>query len=134
MGFHPATGDPGVLAEHITIPADTIVIFAGGRPLPSQNVAQGGPGGWSASYIQAAWIDQLMNRGQAGITDGLGDHLEEISDFSLWGVAITFDSASTVWHTQPETVTPEGQFDFYAAAMHDLTHALGFGTSDSWLQ
>ena len=134
MGFHPATGDPGVLAEHTTIPADTIVIFAGGRPLPSGNVAQGGPGGWSASYTQVAWIDQLMNRGQTGITDGLGNQLEEISDFSLWGGTITFDNDSTVWHTQPEADVPEGQFDFYTAALHELAHALGFGTSDSWLQ
>lgn len=134
MGFHPATGDPGVLAEHRTIPADTIVIFAGGRPLPSGNVAQGGPGGWSASYTQVAWIDQLMNRGQTGITDGLGNQLEEISDFSLWGGTITFDNDSTVWHTQPEANVPEGQFDFYTAALHELAHALGFGTSDSWLQ
>ena len=134
MGFHPATGDPGVLAEHMAIPADTIVIFAGGRPLPSGNVAQGGPGGWSASYTQVAWIDQLMNRGQAGITDGLGNQLEEISDFSLWGGTITFDSDSTIWHTQPENDVPEGQFDFYTAALHELAHALGFGTSDSWLQ
>ncbi|MGA0328241.1 MAG: hypothetical protein ACO3OK_14675, partial [Limisphaerales bacterium] len=134
MGFHPATGDPGVLAEHRTIPADTIVIFAGGRPLPSGNVAQGGPGGWSASYTQVAWIDQLMNRCQTGITDGLGNQLEEISDFSLWGGTITFDNDSTVWHTQPEANVPEGQFDFYTAALHELAHALGFGTSDSWLQ
>ena len=109
-------------------------LFLLGGPLPSGNVAQGGPGGWSASYTKVAWIDQLMNRGQAGITDGLGNQLEEISDFSLWGGTITFDNDSTVWHTQPEADVPEGQFDFYTAALHELAHALGFGTSDSWLQ
>ncbi len=50
------------------------------------------------------------------------------------GGTITFDSDSTVWHTQPENDVPEGQFDFYTAALHELAHALGFGTSDSWLQ
>ena len=50
------------------------------------------------------------------------------------GGTITFDSDSTVWHIQPETDVPEGQFDFYTAALHELAHVLGFGTSDSWLQ
>jgi hypothetical protein len=45
------------------------------------------------------------------------------------------DSAATLdsyWHFDATTAVSSGQNDFYSVALHELMHAIGFGTSDTW--
>ncbi len=45
------------------------------------------------------------------------------------------DSAAALanyWHYDPNTPVEANKFDFYSVALHELMHAIGFGTSQTW--
>ncbi len=121
---HPGTGDEETF-ENMMVPADTIIIYAGGRDLPGSTVGQGGPGGFSASGT-TEFVNTVAARGQAGAL------LATETDFSLWGGTITFDT-DTDWHFG---LTIDGldsdETDFLSVAQHEIGHLLGIGTSSSW--
>jgi hypothetical protein len=124
---HPATGAQQSVANPI-VPANTILVYAGGRPdLGGGTVGEGGPGGFSASGTQA-FLDLAQARGQAG---ALGPSSSR-SDIGLWGGAITFDS-DLGWHFGFSTVGLDfNETDFLSVAIHELAHLLGFGTAPAW--
>ncbi|MDA1014493.1 MAG: GEVED domain-containing protein [Planctomycetota bacterium] len=121
---HPATG-----AEHnivdLSVPADTVIIYAGGRDLPGSTVGMGGPGGYSSSGTQE-FLDTVAARGEAGALTATA------TDFGPWGGSITFDTLAS-WHFGETTVgLDNGENDFYSIAQHEIGHFLGIGTADSW--
>ncbi len=130
-GYHPGTGASGTLATDLSVAADTLIIYAGGRALSGSNLAQGGPGGWSGSGT-VGFVDNLYNRGESGITNGSAVELGTQTDFAPWGGTITFDNDDVAWHYDHTTSVDAGKYDFYSAALHELVHAIGFGTSNSW--
>ena len=99
--------------------------------MSGSNLAQGGAGGWSGSTT-VGFVDNLYNRGESGITNRIAVELSTQTDFAPWGGTITFDSDDVAWHYDHTTSVDAGQFDFYSAALHELLHAIGFGTSNSW--
>ncbi len=121
----PSTGGTVDISDP-TIPADTIVVYAGGRSLPAGGeLGQGGFGGYSDSG-STAWIDLVTGRGRP--LSAAGGALE----FVPWGGSVAFDSSSN-WYfgTDPAGLIP-GQYDFLSVASHELFHLLGFGTSPEW--
>ncbi|MCP4509771.1 MAG: matrixin family metalloprotease, partial [Fuerstiella sp.] len=113
-----------VALQDLTIPADTVVVYVGGRDLPA-GLGEGGLGGFQSSG-SPAFNDTLQTRGESGVdTQGMND-----TDFSLWGGAISFDSRIT-WNfsLNPPSV---GQNDFFSVALHEMGHVLGLGTADSY--
>ena len=47
----------------------------------------------------------------------------------------TIDSAATMaafWHYDPTTAVEPGKNDLYSVALHEMLHAIGFGTSETW--
>ena len=114
--FNPATGAE-VRVPNRTVPANTVVIYAGGRDLPGAEAGLGGYGGYSASG-SPAWYATIQTRGPG---------------FTLWGGALAFDTNSTNWYfgTSPAGIGPT-QVDFYSVAAHEFGHALGLGTSPQW--
>src|SRR5438067_96432 len=56
---HPGTGAPASVNNR-TIPANTFLLYAGARPLGgvTNELGEGGPGGFSASGTQA-WLDRV---------------------------------------------------------------------------
>lgn len=121
--IHPGTGAIQTLSNP-TIPANTIVIYAGGRDLPGAILGQGGPGGIFSGSGSQEWIDTLLARGQPGAL------LPNPTDFGPWGGSITFDTL-TAWNFSLDGPVA-GLFDFLSVAKHELGHVLGFGTADSW--
>ena len=121
---HPATG-----AEHsitdLTVAADTILVYAGGRELSGTTVGQGGPGGFS-SFGTDEFNDNVAARGQSGAL------LAMETDFGVWGGTITFDTVND-WHFG---LTTDGldsaETDFFSVAQHEIGHLLGIGTANSW--
>ncbi len=121
---HPGTGSPQSITD-LTIAADTLVVYAGGRDLAGSTVGFGGPGGYSSSGTQA-FLDLVASRGQSGALDS------PATDFGPWGGAITFDTG-TNWFFGTTTAGLDGdETDFLSVAEHELAHLLGLVTADSW--
>jgi hypothetical protein len=122
--------DNGSLASlpDLLVPADTIILFVGGRDLPSGGeLGEGGPGGFSVSGDQP-WVANVVARGQAG---ALGPDNEK-TDFSTWGGSIAFDSTAN-WYFGLDVAGLSGaQNDFLSVAEHEIGHTLGIGTAPSW--
>lgn len=119
--FHPATGNTTEISG-LVVPANTIIVFAGGRNLGT-TAGQGGPGFYSASGWQA-WFDHLASRGQVGAL------ATPKTDFGPWGGSVTFNTTFT-WNFST-TGPVSGQTPFMSIALHELGHLLGIGTAPSW--
>jgi hypothetical protein len=114
--FDPRTGGQ-VSVGNLNVPANSIVVYVGGRGMPGPQAAAGGFGGYGSSG-SAAWNQTVQTRGRAG--------------FSTWGGSISFDTTEN-WHFGPTTAGLDGnELDFYSIATHELGHVLGIGTSAQW--
>lgn len=112
-----------------SIPEKTLVIYTGGRALPSQVAGSGGPGGFDISYVSEEWKDNAFNRGQAGDTG----FSSTSTDVGPWGGAVWFGTGIN-WHfdADPLSVESFSGIDFFSVAIHEIAHVLGFGTAASW--
>ncbi len=118
--FDPANGSWRSGTYDMTVPADMIIVYLGGRNM--SGLGQGGSGGFSASGDQA-WFDLLTSRGENPNTD-----------FGPWGGSIAFDTdISGIYSWNFSTDDPTfNQFDFLSVALHEMAHVLGMGSGDSW--
>jgi Calx-beta domain len=116
----PATG-AAVTIPNPTVPANTIVVYVGARPLAGTEAGFGGAGGFTATGTPA-WLDSVQARGQAGAL------LQTPTDFGPWGGAISFDNANTNWYFNAvlSGIGPN-QLDFLSVAEHEIGHVLGIG-------
>ncbi len=121
---HPGTGEPSYTLTDLTIAADTILVYVGGRDLIGLTLGEGGPGGFDAFGIQS-FVDAVESRGQTGAIAPVP------YDFGPWGGAITFDMPND-WHFGTQTSPGPSQSDFFSVAVHELGHMLGFGTAVSF--
>ena len=100
--------------------ANVYTIYAGGRVLGGSTLGVGGAGGFSASG-SGTWFDDIRYRVNGTFNTG-------------WGGSLSFDTA-TNWYFDDDINTTESfavQFDFFSVALHEIVHALGFGTTTSW--
>lgn len=118
----PATGTTTTISN-LVVPANTLVVFAGGRNLGT-TAGQGGPGGYSASGFEQAWFDLLASRGQSGAL------ATPKNDFGPWGGVITFNTTMD-WNFSTSGPV-SGKVPFMSIALHELGHLLGIGTAASW--
>jgi len=109
---------------NVSVPANTLIIYAGARNLGGSTLGIGGFGGFGASGTPS-WVNTVSTRGEAGAPG---------SEFGPWGGSIAFnDTASWFFDSDPSTVESfPGQNDFYSVAIHELGHVLGIGTAQSW--
>ncbi|MFD0895595.1 hypothetical protein KBB96_19315 [Luteolibacter ambystomatis] len=118
---HPGTGVQTNI-PNLVVPADTIIVYAGGRPLGGA-AGYGGPGGYSLSG-SSGWANLVNSRGQAGAL------ASPKTDFGPWGGMITFDNTLD-WNFST-TTNDEDLSPFISIALHELGHLLGIGTAPSW--
>jgi hypothetical protein len=118
---HPGTGSTQQI-PNLSVAANQLIFYVGGRELGS-TLGMGGAGAFSASG-SSAFLNTVKTRGETGVNND--------TDFASWGGAITFDS-TTNWHFGETTAgLGNDESDFYSVALHEITHALGFGGADSW--
>jgi hypothetical protein len=125
----PATGNQDSLSNP-TIPADTIILYAGGRNLGGVGeLGNGGPGGYNAQGFDQAWFDTVQGRGKSG---ALGPASSQTA-FAPWGGSVAFDTSFSNWYfgANPSLIAAT-QIDFLSAAEHEIGHVLGFGTSNAF--
>jgi len=116
IAVHPSTGGQLDL-PNLNVPADTIIIFAGSMSLPGTEAGLGGPGGYWASGSRAFQAN-VATRG--------------VSGFSSWGGTVSFDTGTNWYYGEDPNGRALGQIDFQSVAVHELIHALGFGTSNQF--
>jgi hypothetical protein len=119
----PATGQDRDISNP-SIPADTIVVYAGSRPLGGP-LGIGGPAGWNASGT-STFLNTVATRGEPGA----GGAQDQRTDFAPAGGSITFDPNRN-WNFDP-AAPHAGADDFLSVSLHELGHVLGIGTADSW--
>jgi len=120
---NPSTGSGAVLPG-LVVPADTMIVFVGGRDIGS-SLGVGGPGGFSAGGY-SEWFDLLKSRGQAGAL------LNPKQDFGPWGGFISFNNTSQWNYDLASGPANNAQNDFFSTCLHELAHVLGFGLAGSW--
>lgn len=125
--FNPGPAGGNVTLNNFSVLDDEVVIFVGARPLAAGVLGTAGPGGFGASGFDPAFFNSL-DRGQTGYLTAGADN---DTDFGPWGGAATFSSTAN-WNFSVASGPAAGQADFLSVALHELGHALGFGTSDSF--
>jgi hypothetical protein len=122
---NPGSGGT-VEVDNLTIPANTLVVYVGGRDMSS--LGMGGPGGFSSSGTPA-WNTLVAGRGQQNVSG------TNARDFGPYGGSIAFDSqpdAGWYFGLDGSDAAIGSANDFYSVALHEMTHVLGFGTCDAW--
>lgn len=114
--YHPGTGSLYSI-PNLRVPANSIIVYVGGRTIPGAEAGFGGYGGYSWSG-STSWGQTLTTRGWSG--------------FSLWGGSIAFDSSRSWYFGLDPAGLRSDQLDFYSAALHELGHVLGIGTAPQW--
>ena len=120
----PGTGTTRRI-PNLTIAADEIVLYVGGRGLGGGLVAAGGFGGFSA-FGSSAFLSTVSTRGEGTVSGPAA------RDFAPWGGSLSF-SSTTKWHFGETTEGLEDdEADFFSVAAHEIAHVLGLGTAESW--
>ena len=103
--------------ETITLsePIDDVLIFVGAQSFPD-SLARAGPSGFSAEgdIFRARISDNFRDLGPA-------------TDFEPWAGVVAFDP-DVLWSFDIDGPV-QGMYDFISTAIHEIGHALGFGTA-----
>ena len=106
--------------ETITLsePIDDVLIFVGAQSFPDK-LARGGPSGYSAEgdIFRARISDNFRDLGPA-------------TDFEPWAGIVSFDP-DVLWSFDIDGPV-QGMYDFISTAIHEIGHALGFGTAEAF--
>ncbi|ELS04778.1 hypothetical protein Xen7305DRAFT_00045140 [Xenococcus sp. PCC 7305] len=128
--LNPATGELQSITN-LNIPADTIIIYAGGRDHDGA-LGRGGAGNYTVDGTPD-FQEIVESRGQTGV---LGN---TATDVSVWGGSLTFDTNIVIdsinydWHNSSDLAGLEfDEIDFFSIALHELGHILGIGTLPAW--
>jgi hypothetical protein len=117
---NPDTGAANTTVSNLSVAANKMILFAGGRDLSGNQVGEAGPG----------LANIVLDRGQGNVTGN------SATDFATWGGAISFDTLNNgvprKWHFGIHTSPGPGQVDFLTIAWHELAHVFGFGTAPSF--
>ncbi|HET6248559.1 MAG TPA: pre-peptidase C-terminal domain-containing protein [Tepidisphaeraceae bacterium] len=121
---NPANPNQDITLNNQSIAANTIVIYVGAsNVMQTAELGFAAPGGWSA-YGSQPWLNNVASRGQAGALAA------DPTGFGPWGGSISFSDTAN-WNIS--TALPgKTQDDFLSVATHEISHVLGFGTSNSW--
>ena len=88
----PGSGATLTLSD-LNIPADTLLVFAGGRDFGGTVVSEGGYGGWGGTG-SSDWLGLVAARGKAGAL------ASPPTAFGPWGGSVSFNTTAT-WFFNP---------------------------------
>lgn len=119
--LNPSNGDEMISLPNLEVPADTLIIFVGGRTFVDATKGYASTGfAWSGS---AAWGETVVGRGQPG---AVGPE-EARTDVAPWGGSIGFDyTVGNYYFGEDAAGMAADQLDFYSLVQHEMGHLLGF--------
>jgi hypothetical protein len=143
-----------------TIIANTVTIRVGAKSLSGSTLGVGGPNGlgfdvglsgFPSQFVGAVGdvepdIETAYKRGGGPVIGTLAGNLEWdgfVANYSIdYGISygsLSFDKDSSnettlnnYWHFNHTTPVAAGKNDLYSVALHEMLHAIGIGTSNSW--
>jgi hypothetical protein len=129
---HPGTGQGSYRIPGLTIEANTVIVYAGGRNLGGSTLGVGGTGG-SSTFVGTDFETTLRTRGQGTLDEVLGADAVEIAP---WGGSIAFDTVDgggeRLWNFGAAPTSGDvDESDFLSVAIHELAHLLGFSSGTS---
>ncbi len=152
---NPTTNAPESLAT-FNAAANQITLFAGMRSLPGSTLGVGGGTGaaftigaqstgnpateWAGAVAGAESLSNAaMLRGGGPVMGTLSGSMTfgatanySLQYGALFGTLSMDSDVGTVWHYDHTTAVGGGENDFYSVALHEMLHAIGIGTSDTW--
>ena len=149
-GWIAAFPDPSsgvtVSLDDLDVPADTVRVFVGARPLmEGDRLAMGGPGNLRLPCTRVLGPEVCHQAlAEDAPLDVLADWVLRFpfrarhaalrfpaEGFAPWGGSLSFASDAP-WYFGAGPDVPEDHFDFLSSAVHELGHVLGIGTAESW--
>jgi hypothetical protein len=130
---NPSTGSLASISNPV-ITADEYRIYVGARNLPGTTLGVGGPGGYqttsSGSFYTPAQLADIQAI-SANFQKLVGNRDQGAGNFGRWGGMLTFDTSAN-WNYDHTVAPLAGQNDLFSIALHELGHAIGFGSSDEF--
>lgn len=115
-------------ARNMIVPANTIIVYPGGRRLVSAGL--GGPGGFTDASGEAPpfnWSNQLFSRNEpGGLRINSSQRFNTPTDYAPWGGVVFFDE-NLLWNFSLTDSEANSGLDFVSIALHEMGHVLGFG-------
>lgn len=108
-----------------TLPADTWILFPGGRPA----LGAAGVGGTGTGLNLTSVFNDVNGPLHRGVISNTPANT--VNDLPAWGGAVAFNTDLN-WHFDLTSAAPLNMTDFYSIALHEVGHALGL--SASWNQ
>jgi len=154
---NPFTGAAETIATP-TSAADTVTIYVGQRFLTGNTLGQGGPGGagigiQTSSFNQTSLATAVADanaQSNAALSRNAGPTIGSLSgsvgsanydvSYGIHVGNLWFDSDTdnnnvedfNGWHLDHTAPVAAGKSDLYSVALHELLHAIGIGSSESW--
>jgi hypothetical protein len=114
---------------NLTVPQDTLIIYAIARDLQPGVLGQASPGMYQFNGSpSSSFSNAVSNRGQGDTS----------LDFAPWGGVIAVDvrndaaDAPRNWHYDIGSKPAPNAYDFYTVVTHELAHLFGFGVSNAF--
>lgn len=124
VSFQDPSDDSNTLTDpFLTVPADTVIIFAGGNDFTGGQLAEAGFGG-AVTFASPAFNSTVATRGESGGTN---------DEVSMWGGFLSVDNVGTTWDLSLDGSTMgSGEYHLYSVLLHEIGHVIGLGTANSW--
>ena len=131
----PSTGQLRIFtapsgSTNIIIPENDFFLFAGSQNFAGNIAGLGGGTEFAQTTNYGPWVAQVIGRGEPGAGTTTVDHALR-TDYAPWGGIVAFDLDRT-WDFSLDQRGSSGATSFIAVALHEVAHALGFGTSPSF--
>ena len=113
---------------NLSVPQDTLVVYAIARDLAGAALGQASPGNYLFNGSPTAnFSSAVTNRGQG----------DQSLDFAPWGGVIAIDvqnnsGVARNWHYDLGVEPAGNDYDFFTVVTHELAHLFGFGVSNAF--